>query len=130
MADTFVVADDGLFYRDPVIASPLKSLVADWFICFDGPLQPTMVLRVPRGDYSQARIRASRLLREAGLQGRVGLVDSIRLRTFPPRWDRAFHSVTFRVSLTGPVPASHVIQHGGTLSDASLPGTYYDFGGA
>ncbi len=128
---TYVLARDGRFYKDPVLAEPPD---VQWFICFDDEDPVELVFKDPdQGGDDLSRQRAEALLARLaarGLEARVAGRPVTGMRLFPPTWIEGgfVQAAAFWIELRRPVPTGLIIEHHGVFEEVFLEGRYYDFG--
>lgn len=124
---TDVLADDGRFYRDPVLRGD------GWFLCFGEGDPPELVFAVDRPvTASESRRRATNLTTRLGLCGSLGRGPRQQVRIFGPdvATSPRLLSHAWFIDLAAPVPR-RLIDAGarGRLQPCG-DGEYYDFGAA
>lgn len=96
---SYVLADNGLLYCDPVLSGD------GWFLVFDGYDEPEIVLDARGLDATAARLRALQILEQSGISA---------VLSGPPRYgDRAFdrgnadrrRAYAFWITVSDPIPS-------------------------
>lgn len=99
LVPTFVQAVDGRFYKDPVVAGD------DWWICFDDDDDPEIIVRHFKNSTPESgKTRASKVMREAGIEFKDIRYSRRCQRIFPPKWDKFFEAQCFWFYLMAPIP--------------------------
>ncbi len=122
---TYVLADDGLFYKDPVLSEAPEY---SWFICFDDEDPIELVLRDPGVLTDEEKVRhATALLDRLGLTGRVlSARGGMSGRLFPPDWFEGGFSeaISVWIELRAQIPVSVIIEHSGAYAEEPFEGVY------
>lgn len=113
MVSTYALADDGQWYREPVLSG------AGWFICFDDDDPPELVWRV------DADINPYTLLREIGLEAKLQGRGQSAHRIFGGEFHEAY---SFWLKIKKPIPAEYITEHDGVVTYMPPQGVLYDFG--
>jgi hypothetical protein len=128
---TYVMADDGRLYRDPVIGG---GECGGWFVAFDDEDPPELVLStsgqvVPD---AVARRRAEELLARKGIAARLG-ASRRSTRAFRDERDGGLvyrKSVTFELDVLEPIPAALLPEGSRPHTQPRGEATVYAFGRA
>ena len=118
-----VVADDGRFYREPVLFGD------DWFLCFDDDDPPEII--IAREESGRHRSKTQCLERAKEIFHETGIVATVRdnspacsTRCFPPysgpdgSWNRLKEAAAFDLNISQPIPAGIQMEHKGSMSRA------------
>lgn len=113
LVSTYVLCDDGLFYKDPTLYD------ADWFICFDDVDLPEIVIH-SKDQHTDKwfRRRAREILASVGLC-EWGLRNEVRRssRLRPPEWKEFINSGALDLMPEGEkaFPMKPNLYHGGSI---------------
>jgi hypothetical protein len=115
LVSTYALADDGKWYQNPVLGSPGY----DWFICFDDDDPIELVIAnvsglSPEQVFNFLKIEAKTTSRPHGSQ-----------RYFKEGFKQAR---AWWVSIEKPIPAAHITEHDGIITEQPFQGVLYDFG--
>lgn len=126
LVPTWVLADDGRWYEDPVLADESGY----WYICFDDDEPIELVFILP-GTVSKKDMLtySKRLLSNLKINGEV---TSTRVnfsgRCFPPDWEDVRQSGAVWINLKDPVPVAMIVEKD-NVADVLPPGdkVFYNF---
>ena len=107
LVPTYVLFDDGKWYKDPCIQPEDFS----WYICFDDDDPIELVIEMPKDEHSDevARAKAKEILKlfqGARIEPRVE--PSYSLRCFGLRGQKLRNAAAFWIHLENPPPASMI----------------------
>lgn len=115
LVSTYVLADDGKWYREPVLADDTHM----WFICFDDDEPPELVFREGIG------INPYMIFDDIGLKAKLKGGPRYSGRLF----DNEFHdAISVFLKIKRPIPADRIKEHDGIITELPAQGVMYDFG--
>lgn len=97
-ATAYVLATDGLLYRNPVVSGP------GWFVVFDGYDEPEIVLDASNKSPSEARLSAVSILELSGLSSVLSGPPRVMDRAYDPSGQDVRRSYCFWLTVTEPIP--------------------------
>ena len=111
LTSTYVEADDGLFYKDPLLHSRTDPVT--WFICFDDDDPPELVIDIKaHGDSIEAARHILCSLRMSHCIYKWEPRKSARLRPRPDGsfGNESFDAIAFFFKLRRPLPHSAIVR--------------------
>jgi hypothetical protein len=120
----WVLADDGLYYQDPVLGGD------GWFVCFDDDDLPELMLRHPlSAPVGSSCTRANVILAESGIAARLAVPHGRARRCFGPSFTEGeFEDAhAWFLNIRKPVPVSRIVRHRG-CSQCPSSGVILRFG--
>lgn len=114
---TYVLADDGNFYKDPILCDSSFN----WFVCFHDYEPPEFIVRRSYSEDVQEILEfAQRILRASGIRYKSNTIaPTLSLRHFPPKW-KSFKACSFYLEITKPIPKLMIWNPSNPIPPANL----------
>jgi hypothetical protein len=118
MVSTYVLADSGAWYKNPVLGCPGY----DYFICFDDDDPIELVI----ADHSG--LSPEQVFKYLGIDAKITSRRSHHsMRVFGN--DMRFENArSWWISIEKPIPAKHITESDGIVTEEPFQGVLYDFG--
>lgn len=117
LVPTYVKADDGFFYKNPVLGTK------DWFICFDDEDPPELVIK------KECPSSPKTLLQMIGITFSNLQKQGISYRLFSQRGYNFKEAISYTFDLLKPLPVNNITKHEGKVTKEELHGrdcVFYD----
>lgn len=120
MVPTYVKADDGKYYKNPVLGDKENT----WFLCFDDNDPPELVIR------KSNPAQPEEILKAIGVTGKVRRATRGGLRCFSRQRDPNLNLRPARawfLVIDAPIPAASITEHDGAFPHPIPDCVSYDF---
>ncbi len=124
LVSTYVLADDGKWYKDPVLEAADHS----WFICFDDDDPPELVFKVNGGESKKDwSARASLILANIGIRIHWLRPSHASGRCFGPE-EKVHDAMAYWIDIIAPIPKKWITRPSeGSDKKPDCQGVFYNF---